>query len=69
MEALLIVLAFGVLCFGAGYGTRSLISRVRRRRAREYEPYRPRRWSGSAITRISDHDARQKATGAKYGRR
>jgi hypothetical protein len=41
----LIVLAFGAACFGAGYGTRALISRLRRRRARY--------WFGSARTSLS----------------
>jgi hypothetical protein len=36
MDPLFLVLAFAAVCFGAGYGTRALVSHVRRRRARFY---------------------------------
>ena len=45
MLGFLILLVTAVVSFGAGYGTRDLISRRRRAEYRKYEPYvgRPRR--------------------------
>jgi hypothetical protein len=69
MEALMICLAFGAACYAAGYGTRALVSHVRRRRAGHYEPYRVQHSLGSARMNVSDHDASPKATSAQYGSR